>query len=117
MRIIRTPRFWNAHTHSRYSNGDALSHIDQLVDRAVELNQPALGLTDHGNMAGSVELYKACMKAGIKPFPGSELYFVPDIWRTRLTAGTGTSRRPAGTTSGCWRTPPRATRTWSTCPR
>ena len=92
MHIIRTPKprlriarsmpapgFWSVHTHSRYSNNDALPKVKDLVARAKELGQPALGLTDHGNMAGSVELYQECMKAGIKPFPGSELYFVPDI--------------------------------------
>ena len=80
MKIIPSgPKWWSAHTHSRYSVNDALSPIKGMVARAVELRQPALGLTDHGNMAGSVELYKECMKAGIKPFPGSELYFVPDI--------------------------------------
>lgn len=81
----QTPtKFWSAHTHSRYSNNDALGHVKDMVARAVELNQPALGLTDHGNMAGSVELYLECMKQGIKPFPGSEMYFVPDLAQYRL---------------------------------
>jgi DNA polymerase-3 subunit alpha len=76
--------FWSVHTHSRYSTNDALPQVKDMVARAVELNQPALGLTDHGNMAGSVELYQSCMKAGIKPFPGSEMYFVPDLAQYRL---------------------------------
>jgi len=49
------------------------------VAKAADLGHKAVGLTDHGNMAGSVELYTECMKRGLKPFPGSELYFVPDI--------------------------------------
>lgn len=49
-----------------------------MVDVVAKLGQPALGLTDHGNMAGAVQLYKACAKAGIKAFPGSELYIVAD---------------------------------------
>lgn len=40
--------------------------------------QHALGLTDHGNMAGTVQLYKHATTAGIKPFPGTELYVVED---------------------------------------
>src|SRR3954469_6393192 len=80
MRIIRSEaKWWSAHTHSRYSFNDALPAVQDMVNEASRLGQRALGLTDHGNMAGSVELYQACMKAGIKPFPGSELYFVPDI--------------------------------------
>lgn len=47
-----------------------------MVARVKELGQPALALTDHGNMAGSAQLYKECRKAGILPFPGTELYMV-----------------------------------------
>lgn len=74
--------WWSAHTHSRYSAKDAMPSVTELVDKAVELGYPALGLTDHGNMAGTVELYKACKKAGIKPLPGIEAYMTFD--RSRL---------------------------------
>jgi DNA polymerase-3 subunit alpha len=47
-----------------------------MVETVSGYGQKALGLTDHGNMAGSVELYKECSDAGIKPFPGTELYVV-----------------------------------------
>ena len=84
LRIKRSePRWWSAHTHSRYSANDALPSVQDIVSTAVSLGQKAVGLTDHGNMAGSVELYQACTRAGIKPFPGSELYFVPDIAQHR----------------------------------
>ena len=63
-------KYFSVHTHSRYSATDALPTPSQIVDRAAELGYQGLGLTDHGNMAGSVELYRACKKAGIKPFPG-----------------------------------------------
>lgn len=49
-----------------------------MVETVVGFGQPALGLTDHGNMAGAVQLYQECSKAGIKPFPGMELYTVLD---------------------------------------
>ena len=39
---------------------------------------PALGLTDHGVMNGSVEHYKACVAAGVKPIIGLEAYLVDD---------------------------------------
>lgn len=71
-------RFWSAHTHSRYSYNDALPPVESIVAKAKELGYPGLALTDHGNMAGSVKLYTECMKVGIKPFPGSEMYLVRD---------------------------------------
>lgn len=76
--MVNTGRYWSAHTHSRKSKDDAMSEVPALVDRAVELGHPALGLTDHGEMGGVAELYTACRKAGIAPFPGTELYLTPD---------------------------------------
>ncbi len=67
------------HVHSEYSLLDGACKIQGLVDRAAEFGQPALGLTDHGVMNGSIELYKACKKAGIKPIVGVEAYLVDDI--------------------------------------
>jgi len=75
---IRKSPIWNLHSHSKYSAKDALPEVADMAERARVLGQPALGLTDHGNMAGSVQLYKECTKRGIKPFPGTELYMVKD---------------------------------------
>src|SRR4051794_40006542 len=50
-----------------------------MAARAAEMGQPALGLTDHGVMNGTVDLYKACKKHGIKPIAGFEAYFVDDV--------------------------------------
>ena len=66
------------HVHSEYSLLDGACKIDKLAARAAELDMPALGLTDHGVMNGSVEHYKACRDAGIKPIIGLEAYFVDD---------------------------------------
>ena len=64
--------------HSEYSLLDGACKIDKLAARAAELDMPALGLTDHGVMNGSVEHYKACVAAGIKPIIGVEAYLVDD---------------------------------------
>ena len=69
---------WNLHAHSAFSAGDALPQVKDMVKTVVGYGQPALSLTDHGNMAGSIQLYTECARAGIKPFPGSELYVVHD---------------------------------------
>ena len=68
--------YWSVHTHSEYSAKDAMGSVKSIVDRAAELNYPGLALTDHGNIAGAVELYQNCMEKGIKPFPGCEMYLV-----------------------------------------
>jgi DNA polymerase-3 subunit alpha len=66
------------HVHSEYSLLDGACKIDKLAARAAEFGQPALGLTDHGVMNGSIELYKATKKHGIKPLLGLEAYYVDD---------------------------------------
>jgi DNA polymerase-3 subunit alpha len=66
------------HVHSEYSLLDGACKIDALAARAASFDQPALALTDHGVMNGSVELYKATQKHGIKPIVGCEVYVVDD---------------------------------------
>lgn len=78
MRIVRSSPVWSVHSHSKFSAKDALPKVADMVARAAEMNQPALGLTDHGNIAGSIQLYKQCKQHNILPFPGTELYVVGD---------------------------------------
>lgn len=73
--------FTHLHTHSHYSLLDGLSKIDDLVHRAKEHGMEALALTDHGNMYGAIEFYKACKKENIKPIIGVEAYIAE---RTRF---------------------------------
>ena len=73
-----SPGAVHLHVHSEYSLLDGACKIDKLAERAAELEMPALGLTDHGVMNGSVEHYKACRDAGVKPIIGVEAYLVDD---------------------------------------
>ncbi len=67
-------QFAHLHVHSEYSLLDGLSKIKHLTARAKELNMPALALTDHGTMHGTIQFYRSCKKAGIKPILGVESY-------------------------------------------
>ena len=73
-----SPPAAHLHVHSEYSLLDGACKIEKLAERAAELDQPALGLTDHGVMNGAVEHYKACRRHGIKPIIGVEAYLVDD---------------------------------------
>ena len=75
------PACAHLHVHSEYSLLDGACKIDALAARAAEFEQPALGLTDHGVMNGSVELFTACRKHQIKPIIGCEIYVVDDHTR------------------------------------
>lgn len=69
--------FVNLHNHSDYSLLDGFGTVDEYIARAVEMVQPALGLTDHGNVCGLFSFIQKCNKAGIKPIPGIEAYVAP----------------------------------------
>ena len=69
--------FVHLHLHSQYSLLDGTTRIDDLVQRAAELGQPAVALTDHGNMFGAVKFYEAARRAGVKPVIGCEVYVAP----------------------------------------
>ncbi len=65
------------HCHSQYSILDAAASIQAMVDKAAAYDMPACALTDHGNLFGAVEFYKACKDANIKPIIGCEVYLAP----------------------------------------
>ncbi|MEX0663998.1 MAG: DNA polymerase III subunit alpha [Acidimicrobiia bacterium] len=67
--------FVHLHLHTEYSMLDGASRIDEVVSRAVADGQPAVGITDHGNMYGVLPMYKAAGEAGIKCIVGEEAYF------------------------------------------
>lgn len=67
-------KFTHLHVHSHYSLLDGLAKIDDLINRARELEMDSLALTDHGSLYGAIEFYQKATKAGIKPIIGSELY-------------------------------------------
>ena len=66
--------FTHLHTHTEFSMLDGAARVGDLVAAAVADGQPALGITDHGNMYGVLDFYKACRDAGITPIIGTESY-------------------------------------------
>ena len=66
--------FTHLHTHTEFSMLDGAARVDALVAKAVADGMPALGITDHGNMYGVLDFYKACRKGGINPIIGTEAY-------------------------------------------
>jgi DNA polymerase-3 subunit alpha len=77
--------FVHLHVHSEYSILDGACRIPALAARAAEFQMPAVALTDHGSLAGAVQLTKAAAKEGVKPVIGCEVYVADD--RRSLTKG------------------------------
>jgi len=74
------PGFIHLHTHTEFSLLDGASRIPDLVKQAVEMEMPAMAITDHGVMYGNISFYGEMKSAGVKPILGCEVYVAP---RTR----------------------------------
>lgn len=66
--------FVHLHTHTAYSLLDGEGTIPKLIERAKELGQTAMAITDHGNMYGVIDFYEYAKQNGIKPILGCEVY-------------------------------------------
>ncbi|MEE1324957.1 MAG: DNA polymerase III subunit alpha [Bifidobacteriaceae bacterium] len=90
-RIVPDAGFVNLHNHTHYSVLDGASKVPELVKRVKELGQTAVGITDHGNMHGTYELWSEAVNQGVKPIIGIEAYVTPGTSRfdkTRVHWGT-----------------------------
>ena len=70
-------QFVHLHLHTQFSLLDGANQIEPLVQQIKSFNQPAVAMTDHGNMFGAIEFYRKAKEAGIKPIIGCEAYMAP----------------------------------------
>jgi DNA polymerase-3 subunit alpha len=75
--------FVHLHCHSEYSLLDGANRVNDLIARALEFEQPALAITDHGNMHAAWEFQEKAKKAGVKPIIGMEAYVAPGDRRSK----------------------------------
>ena len=94
-----TDSFTHLHVHTEFSMLDGAARLDELVAKAVRDGMPAIGMTDHGNMYGTLDFYKECNKQGIKPIIGTEAYMAYDS-RTERPTRRGRIDDSGGDTEG-----------------
>jgi DNA polymerase III subunit alpha len=64
------------HLHTEFSMLDGAARIPDVIATAAADGQPAVGITDHGNMYGVLDFYRAAREADLTPVIGAEGYFV-----------------------------------------
>ncbi len=69
--------FTHLHVHTEYSLLDGCCRIKKLIDKAAELGQKSIAITDHGVMYGCIDFYKYAKEKGVKPIIGCEVYVAP----------------------------------------
>jgi DNA polymerase-3 subunit alpha len=69
--------FVHLHLHTQFSLLDGANQIEPLIQQIKSFGQPAVAMTDHGNMFGAIEFYRKAKDAGVKPIIGCEAYMAP----------------------------------------
>ncbi len=69
--------FVHLHLHSEFSLLDGVNRINDIPKNIKSKGMDAVAITDHGNMFGAVNFYDACIKEGVKPIIGAEVYLSP----------------------------------------
>lgn len=82
-------QFVHLHLHTQYSLLDGVNKLPNVLEVAHKMGQPAIAMTDHGNMHGAVEFHSAAKSIGIKPIIGCELYVNPVSRHERKTKAQG----------------------------
>lgn len=75
----KVDQFVHLHSHFDTSILDGYSTTPEVIAEVARLGQPAIAMTDHGNLHGIYDLYKHAQAAGIKPIAGLEAYMAPSI--------------------------------------
>ncbi len=78
-------QFAHLHLHTQYSLLDGANRLPDIIQQAKLLGQPAIAMTDHGNLHGAIEFFSTAKSIGVQPIIGCELY---------VTAGKRQDRRP-----------------------
>jgi len=81
--------FVHLHVHTQYSLLDGTIRLDDLFRKAKEYQMPAVAMTDHGNLYGTIDFYKQAYKYGIKPIIGCEMYVAPRSRSDKAGHGSG----------------------------
>lgn len=68
--------FVHLHVHTSYSLQDSACRLKALVEKAAELNFPALAITDHANLFGAIDFFIKCKDKNIRPILGCEFYVI-----------------------------------------
>jgi DNA polymerase-3 subunit alpha len=65
--------FVHLRLHTEFSVVDGTNRIDDIVRAAAADGQPALAITDLGNLFGAIKFYKEARGKGVKPLIGAEI--------------------------------------------
>ncbi len=95
--------FVHLHVHTEYSMLDGAARVGDLMSEVKAQGMPAIAMTDHGNVFGAFDFYKAAKSADVKPIIGIEAYVAPESRDSLLLQSIPLSRllRARGPCAAC----------------
>jgi DNA polymerase-3 subunit alpha len=96
-------QFAHLHVHTEFSILDGAARIKDMMAEAQRLGMSAVAITDHGNMHGVYEFFKAATAAGITPVLGIEAYVAPESRYERRPVRWGKPDQKSDDVSGAGR--------------
>ena len=87
--------FVHLHNHTEYSLLDGMLRISEnhkpskFLQGLAQQGIPAMAITDHGNLYGSLDFYASAKEAGIKPIVGCEFYITEGNYKEKDKSRTG----------------------------
>jgi DNA polymerase III subunit alpha len=76
--VTSVEQFVHLHVHTEYSILDGAAKLKPLIKEVEQHGMPAVGMTDHGNMFGSFEMWDKTRGSDVKPILGIEAYIAPE---------------------------------------
>ncbi|HOP75007.1 MAG TPA: DNA polymerase III subunit alpha [Bacillota bacterium] len=76
-------QFVHLHVHTQYSLLDGAADLERLLKTVADYGMPAVAMTDHGVMYGSLKFYQQAKKMGVHPVLGCEVYLAPRSHRDK----------------------------------
>ncbi|MEJ2442538.1 MAG: PHP domain-containing protein, partial [Exilibacterium sp.] len=71
--------FVHLRVHTEFSLVDGLVRIKPLINKALEMEMPAVAVTDQCNFYGLIKFYRAAQGAGLKPIGGADFWVAPAV--------------------------------------
>ena len=73
----KEPIFVHLDVNSEYSIGQSVIRIEDLLEKSLEYQMPALGIADDNNLFAAFKFYKRAIEIGIKPIIGATISIRP----------------------------------------
>src|ERR1700749_1772637 len=109
LRLSMTEQYVELHAASAFSFLEGASQPEQLVERAVALEMPAMALLDHNGVYGAARFHTSAQRNKVRARIGAEIsvsrFAANPVWATKISASSSRSSKCGKRRKGMARRP------------